>query len=65
MTTIFPQRVKCIICNAENEIFNLGSTNSFGSPDLDFRPAGMARYTLIYEVQTCIKCDILPVEFIA
>jgi len=56
MTTIFPQRANCIICNAENEIFNLGSTNSFGSPDLDYRPAGMARYTLMYEVQTCINC---------
>lgn len=56
MTTLYPQVVSCIICGAENDFFNLGSTNSFGSPDLDFRPAGMARYILIYEVQTCINC---------
>ena len=56
MTTIFPQVINCIICNAENEVFNLGSTNSFGHTDLDYRPTGMARYTLIYEVQTCINC---------
>lgn len=56
MTTIIPQVVSCIICGTKNDIFNLASTNSFGSPDLDYRPAGMARYSLIYEVQTCINC---------
>ncbi|MBZ0181773.1 MAG: DUF2225 domain-containing protein [Melioribacteraceae bacterium] len=56
MTTIIPQVVSCIICGTKNDIFNLASTNSFGSPDLDYRPAGMARYILIYEVQTCINC---------
>ncbi len=56
MTTLYPKVVSCFICGAENECTFLGSTNSFGSPDLDYRPAGMARYTLIYEVQTCVNC---------
>lgn len=56
MTTIYPQVVSCIICGTENDFFHLASTNSFGSPDLDYRPAGMARYILIYEVQRCINC---------
>lgn len=56
MTTLYPQVASCIICGTENDFFHLASTNSFGSPDLDYRPAGMARYILIYEVQTCINC---------
>lgn len=56
MTTIYPQGNRCIICNAENDFFHLASTNSYGTPDLDYRPAGMARYILTYEVQTCISC---------
>lgn len=56
MTTFLPQLVNCIICNTQNEVYLLTSTNSFGSPDLDYRPAGMARYTLIYQIQTCSSC---------
>jgi len=56
MTTIYPPLINSIICNTENEVFELGSTNSVGSPDLDLRPAGMARDTLVFEVQSCINC---------
>lgn len=56
MTTTFPQTIKCAICGASNEVFVLGSTNSFGSPDLDLRPPGMARNNLPIEIQTCSNC---------
>ncbi|MBR1373758.1 hypothetical protein IJ556_04835, partial [bacterium] len=32
------------------------STNSFGSSDLDLRPAGMARFVLGYQIQECPQC---------
>lgn len=56
MTTILPQLINCIICNTPNEVYLLTSTNSYGYPDLDYRPNGMARNTLIYQIQTCSNC---------
>lgn len=34
----------------------VGSTNSFGSPDLDLRPPPMERDTLCYQIQRCPEC---------
>ena len=43
MTTIFQQTVTCGHCGTENEVIELGSTNSFGSMDLDMRPPPMRK----------------------
>lgn len=56
MTMIIKQKYKCAICGTTNEFGFVVSTNSFGSPDLDLRPAGMARFILDYQIQECPNC---------
>lgn len=56
MTTIEQVEKKCAICGEKSFYFVLGSTNSFGSPDLDTRPAEMARSTMEMWIQTCPAC---------
>lgn len=56
MTTIYPTQVTCAQCGTENEFMEVGSTSVFGSPDLDLRPAPLARHNLSYEVQQCPNC---------
>lgn len=56
MTTIFPTSVTCAHCGTNNEILVLGSTNAFGSADLDMRPPPMARGTLAHRIHRCRKC---------
>ncbi len=58
MTTIYHREIECANCGHENTIYNIGSTNAFGSPDLDGRPPEMQRRTMIYWVQSCEKCGI-------
>lgn len=55
-TTLFPQNVKCAVCGHESEQDVIGSTNAFGSPDLDLRPPEMERSTMPYWVQRCPEC---------
>ena len=55
-TTLFPQNVKCAVCGNESEQRVIGSTNAFGSPDLDLRPPEMQRSTMPYWVQRCPEC---------
>jgi hypothetical protein len=57
MTQIFPEIKNCGNCGTQNETFVVASTNAFGSPDLDLRPAEMARSTLSYQVQNCSNCS--------
>jgi hypothetical protein len=56
MTTRYPEKIKCYVCNSENEYFVLGSTNALGSADLDTRPPEMKRSTMDTWVQRCPSC---------
>lgn len=40
----------------ENQYTDIGSTNEFGSPDLDTRPPEMRRSTIFAWVQRCPQC---------
>lgn len=56
MTTIFPKEFKCSVCGNASEHYVIGSTNAFGSPDLDLRPPEMQRSTIVHQVQRCPEC---------
>ena len=56
MTTIHPVHATCAVCGTVSEHEVLGSTNSMGPPDLDMRPAPMARWTLGEQIQQCPEC---------
>jgi hypothetical protein len=56
MTTIVPQDLTCTVCNTTSRYNLLGSTNSFGRPDLDTRPPEMMRSTMWLWVQECPHC---------
>lgn len=56
MTTEYPEQVKCSVCGAKSIFSILESTNTFGLPDLDTRPAEMQRSTMSDWVQRCPKC---------
>jgi len=56
MTQISWKISKCAVCNKRNLGTVLLSTSSFGEPDLDTRPAGMARGTLGYSIKRCTRC---------
>lgn len=56
MTTFFKVKKKCALCGAESTFEVIGSTNSFGSPDLDLRPPEMMRSTIDHAVEVCPEC---------
>jgi len=56
MTTLDYTRKVCFVCKTEDEYTIIGSTNRFGSPDLDTRPPEMIRSTIDYQVQHCPSC---------
>jgi len=57
MTTLYEEKIRCALCNSENEFTGIGSTNTFlGSPDLDTRPPEMQRSTIFAWVQRCPEC---------
>lgn len=58
MTTIYNEQKKCPNCGTLNEITMVGSTNSFGSMDLDTRPPEMRRSTMIYWLESCTHCGL-------
>jgi len=57
MTTIYNERITCCLCGKESEYRGIGSTNAFGSPDLDTRPPQMQRSTMFAWVQRCPYCS--------
>lgn len=57
MTTIHEEIKSCMHCGEKNKFIVLGSTSSFGLPDLDTRPVQLARQTIQYGVQRCPKCN--------
>lgn len=56
MTTYSEQTVKCRLCNHSQTVYLLCSYSSFGAPDLDARPAEMARGAIMSMLQVCPEC---------
>ena len=56
MTTYASQKYQCSVCGTVSEFKVLASTNSFGYPDLDLRPAPMQRWTMDAWIQECPEC---------
>jgi hypothetical protein len=56
MTMLARVQNRCAVCGAINMYTDVMSTNSFGSPDLDLRPAEMERSTMGSWIQACPKC---------
>jgi hypothetical protein len=56
MTTLYEQEVTCAICGNSDSYTFVGSTSVFGPPDLDTRPAMLARANLEWEIQRCKTC---------
>ncbi len=46
----------CSVCNNKSDHIILGSSNTFGSPDLDLRPAQMLRSTMCWWIEECPYC---------
>lgn len=57
MSNFIVSQVKCAICGKESHQNVILSTSSFGKPDLDLRPRGMARELLTKELQVCPHCS--------
>lgn len=62
MTTLFNETATCNVCGTDNEITSLGSTNAFGSPDLDLRPPEMQRSTMGFWVNECRGCGYVAAD---
>lgn len=56
MTTHFTPTWKCAHCGSAQTVTVLGSTNAFGSMDLDMRPPPMERDTLSVQIHQCAAC---------
>ena len=56
MTTIIPVETECSLCGARSKQRLIGSMQTLGLPDLDTRPAELARSALPYGVQRCPTC---------
>jgi hypothetical protein len=56
MTSYDNNKLRCFCCGKTSEQTVLMSTNSFGSPDLDQRSAGMERSTIHVRLQECPFC---------
>lgn len=56
MSTKIDKAVTCGVCGATNTMLVLLSSSLFGAPDLDNRPAPMARFDNDMYVQCCPNC---------
>lgn len=54
MTTIREETVKCGVCGAEVEVYNMASFSRFGGCDLDTRPPALFPFTIF--LQSCSHC---------
>jgi hypothetical protein len=59
MTTWIPMEKKCAVCGNTHTYHVLASTNSFGAPDLDLRPAPMQRETMEGWLEECPECGYI------
>jgi hypothetical protein len=55
-TNVIEKIFKCAICGHESKQWQLMSTNGSDDNDLDSRPLGMVRDTIIYDVRRCPRC---------
>jgi hypothetical protein len=62
MTTYFRRESTCANCGKPSEHHVLGSTNAFGSADLDLRPPPMQRSTMNAWLQECPHCHYIAPE---
>ncbi|MDI3561205.1 hypothetical protein [Bradyrhizobium sp. Arg816] len=62
MTSYDTKRLRCYCCGKTSEQTILMSTNSFGSPDLDQRSAGMERSTIDTWLQECPFCGYVAFD---
>ena len=62
MTTTYDLTVECSICKTKQNLCKIGSTNEFGSCDLDLRPAQMKRSTIGWWIHRCKKCGYCAVD---
>lgn len=62
MTKILSKKYTCAVCGATNDYNILVSTNCFGSPDLDLRPAEMQRSTMFAWLQECPECGYVSAQ---
>ena len=56
MTTIRQELVTCAVCGELTQVMVIDSTSTFGPPDLDLRPAEMARSSIFAWIQRCSFC---------
>ena len=56
MTTLFNSSKKCGCCGKRTNVLSVGSTNAFGSCDLDLRPPEMKRSAMFHFMQFCEHC---------
>jgi hypothetical protein len=56
LTTVQPVDKTCAVCGAVSRHGTVGPLDSFGAPDLDLRPAPLARWTLAEQVHRCPQC---------
>ena len=56
MTTMYTQEKTCAVCARPAEVIVVGSSNEFGSKDLDLRPAEMLRSTYAHWTEHCSNC---------
>ena len=57
MTTMYKENITCAVCGSQSLHTFLGSTNAFGSQDMDTRPPEMKRSTMDTWVQECPGCS--------
>ena len=62
MSTVFDIVQQCSVCGHKAPIKILLSTSSFGSPDLDTRPAPLARMAIGFCVNRCPNCGFVAGE---
>ena len=62
MTTFRQKQMTCTVCGNTFEGRILTSTNTMGPPDLDLRPAEMARSTLSMEITVCPCCHYVAYD---
>jgi len=56
MTTLYRESAICPVCGTELTYSSIGSTNAFGSIDLDTRPPEMQRSTISHWLIECHEC---------
>ena len=56
MTTLHNSSKKCGCCGKQTDVLAVGSTNAFGSCDLDLRPPEMERSAMFHFMQFCEHC---------